>query len=84
MIEVELKLSEPPLNIVALLDFKHNAAASAATLGRDSKITPITPKGTETFSMFKPLGLFHFNNIFPTGSSNLAIFLIPSQIALIL
>jgi hypothetical protein len=28
--------SEPPLRIVALPDFKHSAAASAVTLGRDS------------------------------------------------
>ena len=57
--EEELKLSEPPLKIVAFPDFRHNAAASAETFGLDSYMTPITPSGTDTLSILKPFGLFH-------------------------
>ncbi len=41
MARLERKLSEPPRRITALPDFRHSTPASAATLGRLSKITPI-------------------------------------------
>src|SRR5512132_2182941 len=42
----ERKLSEPPRRITALPAFRQSTPASAATLGRLSKITPMTPSGT--------------------------------------
>ena len=45
-IELVRMHSDPPLSTQALPDFKHNAAISTVTFGRDSKITPTTPSGT--------------------------------------
>ena len=44
----------------------------------------MTPKGIETFSIFKPLGLSHLSKILPIGSSNLDISSRPSHIDFIL
>ena len=52
----ERKLSEPPRRITALPALRHSAPASAVTFGRLSKITPMTPSGVRTRSMFRPLG----------------------------
>ncbi len=64
----ERKLSEPPRRITALPAFRHSTPASAATLGRLSKITPITPSGTRTRSMVMPFGRCQLSVTDPTGS----------------
>ena len=65
--------SFPPFNITALPDFIHKQATSHATFGLDSNITAITPNGTDTFVIFKPLGLNFLISSFPMGSSSLDI-----------
>jgi len=65
----ERKLSEPPRRITALPDFRHSTPASAATLGRLSKMTAITPSGTRTRSMVMPFGRCQLWVTVPTGSS---------------
>ena len=52
-------LSEPPRRITALPDLSVSAPASAVTLGRLSKITPMTPSGVRTREMSSPLGRSH-------------------------
>ena len=49
-------LSEPPRRITALPDFRQSAPASAVTLGRLSKITPMTPSGVRTRAMTQAVG----------------------------
>ena len=44
------RLSEPPRRIAALPALTHSAPASAVTLGRLSKMTPMTPSGVATRS----------------------------------
>ena len=68
----ERKLSEPPRRITALPDFRHSTPASAATFGRLSKITAITPSGTRTRSMVMPFGRCQLSVTAPTGSAMLA------------
>src|SRR5690554_4709310 len=51
----------------------HSAPASAVTLGRDSKITPITPSGVRTRSICSPLGRSHSAMMVPTGSGSSAM-----------
>src|SRR6478735_12377818 len=65
----DLKLSEPPRRITALPDFRHSTPASAATLGRLSKITAMTPSGTRTRSIVMPLGRCQLSVTLPTGSA---------------
>ena len=65
--------SVPPRRIAALPDFKQSPPASAVTLGRLSKIMPITPMGTAIREISMPLGLVHFSSTRPTGSFNAAI-----------
>ena len=78
------KLSLPPRRISALPDFNINPLHLAATFGLDSYITPITPNGIDTFSIFNPFGLDHSPKFFPTGSSKMAIFPSPMHILSIL
>src|SRR5258708_1142584 len=65
----ERKLSEPPRRITALPDFRHSTPASAATLGRLSKITATTPSGTRTRSITMPFGRCQLSVTTPTGSA---------------
>ena len=64
--------SEPPRRIVAFPVLKQRDAASEVTLGRDSKMIPITPIGTRTFSMRIPTGRENSSSNSPTGSGNSA------------
>ena len=48
--------SEPPRRIRALPERRQSAAASAVTLGRLSKIMPMTPIGVRTRAMSRPFG----------------------------
>ena len=64
--------SLPPRNIVAFAVFKQSTPASIVTLGRASKIIPITPKGTALFSIVKPLGRVIVSITDPTGLSRVA------------
>ncbi len=82
MARQERKLSEPPRRITALPDFRHSTPASAATLGRLSKITPITPSGTRTRSMVMPFGRCQLSVTVPTGSAMPRTVATPSAIAL--
>ena len=50
------KLSEPARRMAALPALRQSAPASAVTLGRLSKITPMTPSGVATRSIFRPFG----------------------------
>ena len=52
--------------------FRHSAPASAVTLGRLSKITPMTPSGVATRSKRRPLGRVHSASTRPTGSGRAA------------
>ena len=61
--------SEPPRRITALPAFRQSAPASAVTLGRLSKITPMTPSGARTRSMFMPFGRCQLSVTAPTGSA---------------
>ncbi len=69
MARQERKLSEPPRRITALPDFKHSTPASAATLGRLSKMTAMTPSGTRTRSMVMPFGRCQLSVTVPIGSA---------------
>ncbi len=51
----EWKLSEPPRRITALPALRQSPPASAATAGRLSKITPMTPSGVATRSISKSI-----------------------------
>src|SRR5690606_29896642 len=73
MAREEWKLSEPPRRMTALPDLMQSAPASAVTLGRDSKITPITPSGVRTRSIWRPLGRSHSAVTAPTGSGSSAM-----------
>ena len=66
------KASLPPRKIVAFAVFKQRTPASMVTLGRASKMIPITPKGTDRFSIIKPLGRVIVSIIEPTGLSRTA------------
>ena len=57
-------------------DFIDKALASAATLGLDSYIIPITPNGTLICEIFNPLGQSHFFISDPMGSDKIDISLI--------
>ena len=61
------KLSEPPRRIAALPAFRHSAPASAVTLGRLSKMTPMTPSGVATRSIVRPFGRSNVASTRPTG-----------------
>ena len=63
------KLSEPPRRIAALPALRQSAPASAVTLGRLSKITPITPSGVATRSKSSPFGVVQWASTRPTGSA---------------
>ena len=52
----ERSASFPPRNIVTFPDLKQRAAASAVTLGRDSKMITITPIGHVILLNLRPLG----------------------------
>ena len=64
--------SLPPRRIQALPDFRHSAAASTVTLGRDSKMMATSPMGTRRRIIFSPFGRSHASVTSPTGSGNLA------------
>ena len=51
-------------------DLIESPAASAVTLGRDSKIIPNTPKGVGLLEIFKPLGLSHSSSFLCKGSAS--------------
>src|SRR5690606_6341475 len=55
----EFNESDPPRNMTALPAARQSAPASAVTFGRLSKITPMTPSGVRTRSIFRPLGRSH-------------------------
>ena len=59
--------------MAALPDFTHRPPASAVTLGRLSKMMPITPMGTVMREISRPLGLVHFSVMRPTGSFSSAM-----------
>src|SRR5918993_2607063 len=67
------KLSEPARRIAALPALRHRAPASAVTLGRLSKMTPITPRGVATRSISRPLGRSKRARTRPTGSGRSAM-----------
>ncbi len=67
--KADLRPSLPLLKITAFPDLRHKPPASLATLGRLSKINPMTPRGVETLEIFKPFGRSQFARIFPTGSA---------------
>ena len=73
----------PPLKMTELPLFRQSTAASAVTLGRDSKIMPITPIGTRTFVISSPLGLLLPEMTVPTGSGRAATSSTPSAMPLI-
>ena len=77
----EFTLSEPPRRITALPAFRVSAPASAVTLGRLSKMTPITPRGVDTRRMVMPLGRLHCASSRPTGSGSSAMVRSPSIMA---
>ena len=54
------------LNIKAFPDFRHNPTQSLVTFGLDSYIINITPIGTLTFFIMRPLGLFVVSITLPT------------------
>jgi hypothetical protein len=81
MARQERKLSEPPRRITALPAFRHSTPASAATLGRLSKITPTTPSGTRTRSMVMPFGRCQLSVTMPMGSAMPCTMPMPSAIA---
>ncbi len=64
--------SEPPRKMTALPDLIQMPAESDVTLGRDSYMTPITPIGTRTWLMIKPLGRVQVASTVPIGSSSAA------------
>ena len=56
MARFERSDSLPPRRIEALPLFRHRAATSLVTLGRDSKMVITTPSGTRTRSIRRPFG----------------------------
>ena len=64
--------SLPPRRITALPLFKHRAAPSTVTLGRASYTMPMTPIGTLTFSIYRPLGRVWLSSTQPQGSGRSA------------
>ena len=80
----EFIASLPPRRITVLPALRQRHPASTVTLGRDSKIMPITPSGTDFFITVRPLGKVFPPRIFPTGSGNAATCLTPSAIPSIL
>ena len=81
---LERMASFPPRSTAALPDFRHKTAASTVTLGRASKIMPITPRGTFFFRISKPLGRTVPYSVLPTGSSSAITAEIASAMPLIL
>ena len=75
------KLSEPPRRIAALPALRQSAPASAVTLGRLSKITPMTPSGVATRSKSSPFGVVQWASTRPTGSARPATASTPSAMA---
>jgi hypothetical protein len=59
--------SLPPRRMVALPVLKQSEAASVVTLGRDSKMMPMTPMGTRTLRMCRPLGRVQSVQLFADG-----------------
>ena len=81
---MELIASLPPRKITLFPVLKQRPNASAVTLGLDSYIIPITPKGTLFLPIRRPFGRGFILITSPTGSSRLIICLIPSAIPCIL
>ena len=77
----EWNASLPPRRITALPAIRQSAAASLVTLGRASKMMPITPIGTVTFSIFRPFGRVSPLSTRPTGSRCAATSSTPCAIA---
>ena len=59
--------------MTALPALSASAPASAVTLGRLSKMMPITPIGVRTRSIWRPFGRSHSAMVVPTGSGSAAI-----------
>ena len=66
------KLSLPPRRIAALPLFRHRTAQSTVTLGRASKMTPMTPIGTLTLRSLRPFGRVVSSSTSPSGSGSAA------------
>ncbi|EGE58311.1 hypothetical protein RHECNPAF_33400116 [Rhizobium etli CNPAF512] len=77
----ERRESEPQRRITALPALRQRAPASAVTFGRLSKMTPITPSGVRTRSIFRPFGRSQAAMTSPTGSARAAMARIPSAIS---
>ena len=75
------KLSEPARRMAALPALRQSAPASAVTLGRLSKITPMTPSGVATRSIFRPFGRSNRASTRPTGSGSSAMLSTASAMA---
>ena len=61
--------SLPPRRMTTFPAFRQRVAASTVTLGRDSKIMPMTPSGTRVLRICKPLGRTEPPSTEPMGSS---------------
>ena len=81
MARQERSASDPPRRIRALPERRQRAAASAATLGRLSKIMPMIPIGVRTRAMSSPFGRCQRAASVPTGSGRPAICSIDTAIA---
>ena len=64
--------SLPPRRMIALPVLRQRAAVSTKTLGRDSKTTATTPKGSRVFVIVMPLGRLRVQIASPTGSGSSA------------
>ncbi|MBA7661000.1 hypothetical protein ES703_69010 [subsurface metagenome] len=62
-------------------DLRHSEDISTVTLGRLSKMMPITPSGTLLRSMRRPLGMILVSKVSPTGSGSEATVRTSSAIA---
>ena len=78
---LEWRASLPPRKITAFPVLKHSADASTVTLGRASKIMPITPSGTRSLAIINPASLRHARSTFPIGSGKLTTCLSPVAIS---
>ena len=82
MAVLERMASLPPRSMQALPLFKHSAAASEVTLGRASKMMPMTPSGTVIFSISSPQASVEPDSTRPTGSASAATSRTPSAMPL--
>jgi hypothetical protein len=73
--------SVPQRRMTAFPAFRQRAPASAVTFGLLSNMTPITPSGVRTRSIFSPFGRSQAAMTSPTGSLSAAMVRIPSAIS---